>query len=382
MPTYDGCAELRKYEEFVFKWDSWIRNKGLGESDSVELMYNALTGEALEWYLSFVAMSDYPWTAREIYQELYEYCFPSNFREELRTQLMSARQDGRPVKRFAKDLQNLAQRFSDIGHATLKRLLWDGVDPYIQVFWVEKGRSAEYDDYDTLVLYAHRAEQREAEIRRCLDSEGAKVETELSPHRDNNPDGGVTAHAVRMRQVTLQSEEQLVPIEYDEPEYLEGEPEYYSDEEPGHGNNEEELEEDIEAEGAYPQQFDDEYEEGEEEYYYSQDESESRECESQYSQGEYYEDKYEEYGEDEHQPNEYGDGEYPYLDDEEETEGEGDDYYEEEGEDKGEYYDDEAGDEDEEDGHSGEPDLNTGRNEYGQDEYYSEGPLYEDEEEY
>ncbi|EJD51360.1 hypothetical protein AURDEDRAFT_159764 [Auricularia subglabra TFB-10046 SS5] len=141
MPTYDGVEDLKKFEAFVYDWDSWIAPKHLERSHQITLMGRALTGKAKDWFMIHVALDNYAWTTQEIYQELYE--------------------KGGPIKDFAKELTNLAVRYPDIDEYALKHIFWDGVDPYIKLFWAERGRSLEYDDMPTLLIYAQRAEKRE-----------------------------------------------------------------------------------------------------------------------------------------------------------------------------------------------------------------------------
>ncbi|EJD38569.1 hypothetical protein AURDEDRAFT_172336 [Auricularia subglabra TFB-10046 SS5] len=138
MPSYDGTEDLKKFESFVFNWDNWLAPKRLTRERQVALMAQALTGEANEWFMTHVALDEYPWTVREIYQELYETCFSDDFREELRAKLMKAKQKGRPVKDFAKEIRNLAVRYPDIDEYALRRIFWNGADAYIQLFWTEK----------------------------------------------------------------------------------------------------------------------------------------------------------------------------------------------------------------------------------------------------
>ncbi|KZV88975.1 hypothetical protein EXIGLDRAFT_772194 [Exidia glandulosa HHB12029] len=89
-----------------------------------------------------------------------------SFREDLRNKLMSATQHGRPVKDFAKDLENLAVRYDDVDPLTIRRIFWDGVDDFIRLYWIDKGLSLEFSNIQTLVYYAYRVEKREYEKKR------------------------------------------------------------------------------------------------------------------------------------------------------------------------------------------------------------------------
>ncbi|EJD36663.1 hypothetical protein AURDEDRAFT_174262 [Auricularia subglabra TFB-10046 SS5] len=151
MPAYDGVADYEQFEAFISKWDSWLRSKELSDKEAVEHLRHALTGKASAWYTNHVAMQLKGWTMRRIYREMYESCFPMNFREDLRDKMMAATQHGRPIKDYAKDLENMALRYDDIDKGTVKRILWDGVDDYIRLYWIEKGLSLEFSDVKTLL---------------------------------------------------------------------------------------------------------------------------------------------------------------------------------------------------------------------------------------
>ncbi|EJD34385.1 hypothetical protein AURDEDRAFT_76216, partial [Auricularia subglabra TFB-10046 SS5] len=89
---------------------------------------------------------------------------------------MKAKQRGRPIKDFAKEIRNLAVRYPDIDEYALRRIFWNGADTYIQLFWTEKGRSLEYDDISTLLIYAQRVEKRER-LKKRLGATSTSVET-------------------------------------------------------------------------------------------------------------------------------------------------------------------------------------------------------------
>ncbi|EJD36190.1 hypothetical protein AURDEDRAFT_174721 [Auricularia subglabra TFB-10046 SS5] len=172
MPQYDGTADYDQFEAFVSKWDSWQRSKELSDKEAVEYLRHALTGKASTWYTNFVAMQLKGWTMKKVYKEMYESCFPVNFREDLRDKMMAATQRGRPIKDYAKDLENMSIRYDDIDKGTVKRILWDGVEDYIRLYWIEKGLSLEFSDVPTLIYYAYRVERpgktRKAKVKRQL----------------------------------------------------------------------------------------------------------------------------------------------------------------------------------------------------------------------
>ncbi|EJD33833.1 hypothetical protein AURDEDRAFT_177096 [Auricularia subglabra TFB-10046 SS5] len=178
MPSYDGSEDLSKYEAFVYEWDDWLDARQLSERRAVRLMGRALTGDAKEWFMEHVALGTYPWTTPELYQEMYEVFFSDDFREELRNKLMKSKQRGRRVKDFAKDLEKLAIRYPDVDEYAIRRIFWDGADDYIRLFWADKGRSLEFDDINTLMIYALRAEKRERLKKKLTKQSGGYSRSE------------------------------------------------------------------------------------------------------------------------------------------------------------------------------------------------------------
>ncbi|KZV93051.1 hypothetical protein EXIGLDRAFT_768383 [Exidia glandulosa HHB12029] len=176
MPSYDGSADLEVFEAFVYQWDSWCRAKGIYGRYAVEILNYAVSNKAQKWYMRHVALDARNWTMDRVYAELWEYCSPVSFREDLRRKLMRSKQKRRPVKDFAQDIQNISVRFPDIDVYTRKRILWDGADAYIRLFWIEKGRSVERDTFDILLHYAKRAGLRELErLRSSREMRGEHI---------------------------------------------------------------------------------------------------------------------------------------------------------------------------------------------------------------
>ncbi|EJD38066.1 hypothetical protein AURDEDRAFT_172827 [Auricularia subglabra TFB-10046 SS5] len=166
MPNYDGDENLAKYEAFVYEWDDWLDARQFNKARAVRMMGKALTGKAKEWFMEHVALGTYPWSTRELYQEMWEVFFSDDFREELRNKLMKSKQRGRPIKDFAKDLEKLAIGYPDVDEYSIRRIFWDGSDAYIQLFWAEKGRSLEYDDMNTLLRLSAQSRSAMAISRR------------------------------------------------------------------------------------------------------------------------------------------------------------------------------------------------------------------------
>lgn len=138
MPVYSGEADLDLLDAYITKWDFWRSLKGVVGIDATRMTMYTLKGKALKWYMAFVARHADRWNVNQIYNALFEHCFPSSFRAELRDKLMKGKQNGRTIKEFAQDLENLHMRFPEVTDYEIRKIFWDGVDTYIRMFWREK----------------------------------------------------------------------------------------------------------------------------------------------------------------------------------------------------------------------------------------------------
>lgn len=113
--------------------------------------------------MTHVATRRRDWTLRLIYEGLFDYCFPEDFKRQLRWKLMHATQGNRKVRDFVRELERLAERFPDVNHQHLVEIFWQGLESYLQFALLEKGLDPESSTLELLVEQAARSEKAYAQ---------------------------------------------------------------------------------------------------------------------------------------------------------------------------------------------------------------------------
>ncbi|KAJ6609425.1 hypothetical protein B0H10DRAFT_1813744, partial [Mycena sp. CBHHK59/15] len=128
------------------------------------------------------------WTVKLVYEGLFNYCFPPNFKWQLREKLMSAMQGCNNVRDFVPNIKALAVRFPDVTEQQLRQIFWDGILQNLRMYLVCKGLDPECILWRKLAKYATHAMTRShnTDSSDCGDASGQE---------DGDSDlGGVLAH--------------------------------------------------------------------------------------------------------------------------------------------------------------------------------------------
>ncbi|EJD37049.1 hypothetical protein AURDEDRAFT_173897 [Auricularia subglabra TFB-10046 SS5] len=159
--VYDGRADLDLFDQWCFEVDLWKEMNALDIKWVIPLLSSFLADKAARWYMNNVVLSDEEWTLRRVYDEIFDHCFPTDFKMLLRKKFTHATQGNRNVREFARDLKVLARRFPDVGHRQLVQVFWEGVYRYIRIKWHEYGYNVDENTYDELVDAAEQFERAE-----------------------------------------------------------------------------------------------------------------------------------------------------------------------------------------------------------------------------
>ena len=84
---YDGQADARAYHRFVRESEAYLRDGRVKGRRKVFLLSYYLTGRAYDFYTQKVSSNEEEWTLRRFYNELFNYCFPVDYRMQLRKNL-------------------------------------------------------------------------------------------------------------------------------------------------------------------------------------------------------------------------------------------------------------------------------------------------------
>ncbi|KAJ7201381.1 hypothetical protein GGX14DRAFT_571502 [Mycena pura] len=129
--TYDGKADLDIFDQWTYEVDTWKEWNRISDRDAVMILVNFMSGKASKFFMKHVALRQCSWTPKSIYEALFNYCFPPDFKLKLRDELTSAKQGKRDVRDFQRDLETLAVRFPDVTERQIRQIFWDGLQTYL-----------------------------------------------------------------------------------------------------------------------------------------------------------------------------------------------------------------------------------------------------------
>ena len=83
--VYDGAADVRAYHHFMRESDAYfkLRDGKVKGRRQVFLLSYYLTGKAYDFYTQKVAIDEEHWSVPQFFEELFNYCFPVDYRMQL-----------------------------------------------------------------------------------------------------------------------------------------------------------------------------------------------------------------------------------------------------------------------------------------------------------
>ena len=148
---WDGTPDLDVYDTWKYNLTTWAELNGTPDYIMVKTMTYYITGKASQFFMNHVAKSKFTWTLENVYDGLFNYCFPEDFKTMLRDRLEFATQGSSRVRDYVRDIEQLAARFSDVSEFQLVQIFWRGLNHYLRVGLVEKGLGPETTRLDKLV---------------------------------------------------------------------------------------------------------------------------------------------------------------------------------------------------------------------------------------
>jgi hypothetical protein len=175
-PTeYDGAADARAYHRFVTEGTEYITSGKVGKKQCAFVLSYYLTGKAYDFYTQKVSLNYKNWTLHEFFVQLFNYCFPSDYRLELRKKVKSCYQNNKSVAEYSHELDELYNMIGVVDEREKIIKFWNGFRASIQrTLWLN-GYNPEVSTWDEI--------QRGAEIIETSE----KVS---DPQRRNNSGGG------------------------------------------------------------------------------------------------------------------------------------------------------------------------------------------------
>jgi len=95
--VYDGRTDINLFHRFIQQSTDYIDGYALPQWRQVSTLSYFLKDKAYEFYVNTVSRNPRSWTLRRFFIELFNYCFPIDFRSRMREKLDRFRQGDRPV---------------------------------------------------------------------------------------------------------------------------------------------------------------------------------------------------------------------------------------------------------------------------------------------
>ncbi|KAG8792113.1 hypothetical protein FRC12_007165 [Ceratobasidium sp. 428] len=182
--SFNGEADFDKFELFVFNYDNWCQDTKLSTPKRVRNISRFLEGKASTWYMSNVAPNLNSYDMKSVYQGIFDYCFPPDFKENLRRKYMRKLQGDQSVQDYFAELDLMRRRLkvSDSQHV---HRAYDGSARYIKGEWAIMGILPEDTTIDELRTTAIDLE-RAHKIRKSIEGQDGhrhKKDRSRSPDR-------------------------------------------------------------------------------------------------------------------------------------------------------------------------------------------------------
>jgi hypothetical protein len=160
---YSGAADTRLFYRFVQEATDYVEAGNVSRQRQVFVISRFLTGKAWDYYTQSVSLDPFGWRLRDFFIELFNFCFPRDFRSEQREKLARCFQNERTVKEY---VHNLIELYNMIGEETDRNKvvkLWRGFRKEIKAGLFRADLHPEVSSWDQVVDKAETIEVAEQE---------------------------------------------------------------------------------------------------------------------------------------------------------------------------------------------------------------------------
>ncbi|KIY52545.1 hypothetical protein FISHEDRAFT_24934, partial [Fistulina hepatica ATCC 64428] len=138
---YDGTDDDELFWRYVIQTNQYLEDGDVPAHRQVDIAARHTSGRALRFYTQNVLLGRGQWTLDRWYEELFDYCFPVNYRETCRTALRRCYQNGRDVRDYFYELNRYWCALGEITPREQRIRFWEGLDGWLERALIE-------DDYD------------------------------------------------------------------------------------------------------------------------------------------------------------------------------------------------------------------------------------------
>ena len=209
-PKYDGRAHFKTFTNWSITLADHIEDCHIPKENQVRQAKHYLTGKALDFYMKRVQRNEREWNLKTFLSELFDNCFPPDFRISYRRRLNESKQEGRNFETWYNELKDFAEIVGDIPNEQILLYLWGGADNEVAAKWAEQGYTPETSTIDKLVSTAT-AQEKANKLRNRFHTKPAdsRYRTERShrpPETNARKTYGTWRQNYRNDQVRTQSD--------------------------------------------------------------------------------------------------------------------------------------------------------------------------------
>jgi len=159
-PTeYSGEIDFRKFNRFLKEARMYLKDARFPKKEYIMRIALFLKGKALNFYTQRGEMYETQWSLKTFFNQLFDYCFPPNYRMNLREKLENANQHSdHLVSQYAHHIQELFGMLGNVAVEDQVVKLWKGLKPKIQEgLWRDK-LNPDHSTWDEVLEQAVRIE--------------------------------------------------------------------------------------------------------------------------------------------------------------------------------------------------------------------------------
>ncbi|EIW51848.1 uncharacterized protein TRAVEDRAFT_85474, partial [Trametes versicolor FP-101664 SS1] len=130
--VYDGTPDVQKFNKFLHDITEYIDGYNIPPERQASTVSHFLSKRADACYIATCSEAPWEWTLKDVLVEIFNYCFPIDFRQRTREKLNSVIQGDRTVREFVHELQGLFLLLGHMSEETKIEKLWYGLRPSLQ----------------------------------------------------------------------------------------------------------------------------------------------------------------------------------------------------------------------------------------------------------
>ncbi|PPR06350.1 hypothetical protein CVT26_004624 [Gymnopilus dilepis] len=152
--VYSGQTVLQDYHRFVREGTAYIKQSGIRQRDQVFVLSHFLKDTAYRFYTQKVAIDEEKWTLDRFFSELFNYCFPIDYRMQMRKKLEKANQHDKTVTTYVYELEEMFNMLGSIPEMDRVIKLWYSLRPSIQRALWRDGYNPEVSSWNDVIRQA------------------------------------------------------------------------------------------------------------------------------------------------------------------------------------------------------------------------------------